>query len=58
MSTNELYYIYKSRKEYLLQLKHNIIKMDLMTEKGREMILAGIEYELSHTQAKINNLIW
>ena len=58
MSTNELYYIYKARKEYLLQLKHNIIKMDLMTEKGREMILAGINYELGNTQAKINNLIW
>ena len=50
--------IYKSRKEYLKELKHNIIKMDLMTEKGREMILAGIDYELSHTQAKIDNLIW
>ena len=58
MSTNELYYIYKSRKEYLKELKHNIIKMDLMTEKGREMILSGIDYELSHTQAKIDNLIW
>ena len=58
MSTNELYYIYKSRKEYLIELKHNIIKMDLMTEKGREMILAGIDYELSHTQAKIDNLMW
>lgn len=58
MSTNELYYIYKARKEYLLELKHNIIKMDLMTEKGRGMILAGIDYELSHTQAKIDNLIW
>ena len=58
MSTNELYYIYKARKEYLLELKHNIIKMDLMTEKGRGMILAGIEYELSNTQAKIDNLIW
>ena len=58
MSTNELYYIYKSRKEYLLGLKHNIIKMDLMTEKGREMILAGIEYELGHIQTKIDNLMW
>ena len=58
MSTNELYYIYKARKEYLLELKHNIIKMDLMTEKGRGMILAGINYELANTQAKIDNLIW
>ena len=58
MSTNELYYIYKARKEYLKELKHNIIKMDLMTEKGREMILAGIDYELGHTQAKIDDLIW
>ena len=58
MSTNELYYIYKARKEYLKELKHNIIKMDLMTEKGREMILAGIEYELGHIQSKIENLIW
>ena len=58
MSTNELYYIYKARKEYLKELKHNIIKMDLMTEKGRGMILAGIEYELSHIQTKIDNLMW
>ena len=58
MSTNELYYIYKSRKEYLKELKHNIITMDLMTEKGREMILAGIEYELGHIQTKIDNLMW
>lgn len=58
MSTNELYYIYKSRKEYLKELKNNIIKMDLMTEKGRGMILAGIDYEISHTQAKIDSLIW
>ena len=58
MSTNEIYYIYKARKEYLLELKHKIIKMDLMTEKGRGMILAGIDYELSNTQAKIDNLIW
>ena len=58
MSTNELYYIYKARKQYLLELKHNIIKMDLMTEKGREMILAGIEYELGHIQTKIDNLMW
>ena len=58
MSTNELYYIYKARKEYLKELKHNIIKMDLMTETGREMILAGIEYELGHIQTKIDNLMW
>ena len=58
MSTNELYYIYKARKEYLKELKHNIIKMDLMTEKGRGMILAGIEYELCHIQTKIDDLIW
>ena len=58
MSTNELYYIYKARKEYLKELKHNIIKMDLMTEKGRGMILAGIEYELGHIQTKIDNLMW
>ena len=58
MSTNELYYIYKARKQYLLELKHNIIKMDLITEKGREMILSGINYELANTQAKIDNLIW
>ena len=57
MSTNELYYIYKARKEYLKELKHNIIKMDLMTEKGREMILAGIEYELGHIQTKKENLM-
>ena len=58
MSTNELYYIYKSRKEYLKELKHNVIKMDLMTEKGRAMIHAGIKNELGKTQAKIDNLIW
>ena len=58
MSTNELYYIYKARKQYLLELKHNIIKMDLITEKGRGMILAGIEYELGYIQTKIDNLMW
>ena len=58
MSTNELYMIYKSRKEYLKKLAQNIRIMEFMSEKNRTKFLETIESEIDLVQRKIDDLIW
>lgn len=58
MSTNDLYLILKSRREYLRQLKKNISTMDFMSERNRTKFIETIESEIDLVQRKIDDLIW
>lgn len=58
MSTNELYYIYKARKEYLKKLAKDFRTMEFMSEKNRTRFLETIESEIDLVQRKIDDLMW
>ena len=58
MTTNELYLIYKSRKEYLKKLARDFMTMEFMSEKNRTKFLETIESEIDLVQRKIDDLIW
>lgn len=58
MTTNELYLIYKSRKEYLKKLYNDIMNMQFLSENNRQKLLIAIESEWGLVQQKIDDLIW
>lgn len=58
MTTNELYLIMKSRKEYLKKLYKDILNMDFLSENNRKKLLIAIEDEWNLVQRKIDDMIW
>lgn len=58
MTTNELYLIMKSRKEYLKKLYNDILMMEFLSETNRKKLLIAIEDEWNLVQRKIDDLIW
>lgn len=58
MTTNELYLIMKSRKEYLKKLYKDILNMDFFSETNRKKLLIAIEDEWNLVQRKIDDMIW
>lgn len=58
MTTNELYLIMKSRKEYLKKLYNDILNMDFLSENNRKKLLITIEDEWNLVQRKIDDMIW
>lgn len=58
MSINELYMIYKSRKNFLKKLYEDILNMEFFGEENRQDILLALEEEMVRVQNKINDLIW
>lgn len=58
MTTNELYLIMKSRKEYLKNQIKSIRQMEFLSEKNQQRMLVALEDELDLVQNKINDLIW
>lgn len=58
MTTNELYLIMKSRKDYLKNQIRSIRQMEFLSEKNQQRMLVALEDELDLVQNKINDLIW
>ena len=58
MTTNELYLIMKSRKEYLKNQIKSIRQMEFLSEKNQQRMLVALEDELDLVQNKINDLVW
>lgn len=58
MTTNELYLIMKSRKEYLKKLYNDILNMEFLSENNRKKLLIAIEDEWNLVQRKIDDMIW
>lgn len=58
MTTNELYLIMKSRKEYLKKLYNDILNMEFLSETNRKKLLIAIEDEWNLVQRKIDDMIW
>ena len=58
MTTNELYLIMKSRKEYLKKLYNDILNMDFLSDNNRKKLLIAIEDEWNLVQRKIDDMIW
>lgn len=58
MTTNELYLVMKSRKEYLKKLYNDILNMDFLSDNNKRKLLIAIEDEWNLVQRKIDDLIW